>query len=104
MTRIAYSRGHMAKADNIPANEQKLLEQFIDNLWMEHGLTENTLSAYRNDLAGFSSWLIANNNCLESVSTSDVQHYLASKFEQGYKSRSSARLSDRTCLTVSLPM
>lgn len=92
MTRIAYSRGHMAKADNIPANEQKLLEQFIDHLWMEYGLTENTLSAYRNDLAGFSAWLTANNNSLTSVSTSDVQLYLASKFEQGYKSRSSARL------------
>ena len=41
----------MAKVDNIPVAEQKLLEQFIDHLWMEHGLSENTLSAYRNDLA-----------------------------------------------------
>ena len=82
----------MAKADNIPLNEQQLLEQFIDHLWMEHGLTENTLSAYRNDLAGFSGWLAANDNNLVSVSTGDVQHYLASKFEQGHKSRSSARL------------
>jgi len=82
----------MAKADNIPVNEQKLLEQFIDHLWMEHGLAENTLSAYRNDLAGFSGWLTGNHNSLASASTSDVQRYLASKFDQGYKSRSSARL------------
>jgi len=82
----------MAKADDIPVDEQKVLEQFIDHLWMEHGLTENTLSAYRNDLAGFSGWLAGNHNSLVSVSTSDVQLYLASKFEQGYKSRSSARL------------
>ena len=89
---IANSRGHMARVDNIPAHDQKLLEQFIDHLWMEHGLTENTLAAYRNDLAGFSSWLTCSQNELVSVSTSDVQSYLASKFEQGYKSRSSARL------------
>lgn len=82
----------MAKADNIPVDEQRLLEQFIDHLWMEHGLSENTLSAYRNDLAGFSAWLAAMNNSLVSVNTSDVQAYLASKFEQGYQSRSSARL------------
>jgi integrase/recombinase XerD len=82
----------MAKLDNIPLAEQKLLEQFIDHLWMEHGLTENTLSAYKNDLAGFSYWLAAGDNSLASVSTGDVQRYLASQFEQGYKGRSSARL------------
>jgi integrase/recombinase XerD len=83
----------MAKVDNIPLPEQKLLEQFIDHLWMEHGLTENTLSAYRNDLAGFSCWLAADHNTsLTSVSTGDVQRYLANQFEQGYKGRSSARL------------
>ena len=91
-THIAYGWGYMAKADNIPVHDQKVLELFIDHLWMEHGLSENTLSAYRNDLAGFSGWLASNQNNLLSVSTSDVQHYLASKFEQGYKSRSSARL------------
>jgi integrase/recombinase XerD len=82
----------MAKVDNIAAAEQKLLEQFIDHLWMEHGLTENTLSAYRNDLAGFSSWLSGHHNNLASVSTTDVQRYLAHQFEQNYKGRSSARL------------
>jgi integrase/recombinase XerD len=82
----------MAKADNIPAPDQRLLEQFLDHLWMEHGLTENTLSAYRNDLAGFSMWLASNDRSLPSVSTAEVQYYLASKFEQGYKNRSSARL------------
>ncbi len=82
----------MARVDNIPAHDQELLEQFIDHLWMEHGLTENTLAAYRNDLAGFSCWLASKHNKLVAVSTSDIQRYLAGKFEQGYKSRSSARL------------
>ncbi len=82
----------MAKVDEIPPDDRRLLEQFLDHLWMEHGLTENTLSAYRNDLAGFSGWLGGKHNQLVSVSTGDVQQYLASKFENGYKSRSSARL------------
>lgn len=82
----------MAKVDDIPAHDRRLLEQFLDHLWMERGLAENTLSAYRNDLAGFSGWLARGDNQLDSVSTADVQRYLAGKFEQGFKSRSSARL------------
>ena len=82
----------MAKADNIPVRDRQLLERFLDHLWMEHGLSENTLSAYRNDLAGFSAWLAAGQNQLLSVGTGDVQRYLAHKFEHGCKSRSSARL------------
>jgi len=82
----------MAIADDIPVRDLRLLEQFIDHLWMEYGLSENTLSAYRNDLAGFSVWLAGNQHELLSVSTHDVQRYLADKFQRGYKSRSSARL------------
>ena len=82
----------MARVDKIPLHDQKLLEQFIDHLWMEHGLSENTLSAYRNDLAGFADWLASGQKQLGAASTGDVQTYLASKFQQGYRSRSSARL------------
>jgi len=35
----------------------KIIEQFIDVIWMERGLSENTLSAYRSDLSKFSLWL-----------------------------------------------
>jgi integrase/recombinase XerD len=82
----------MARVDKIPLHDQTLLEQFMDHLWMEHGLSENTLSAYRNDLAGFADWLAGENNQLSEASTGNVQAYLASKFQKGYKSRSSARL------------
>ena len=82
----------MAKADHIPVHDQHLLEQFLDHLWMEHGLSENTLSAYRNAIAGFSDWLAENESQLISVTTADVQRYLSDKFKQGHKSRSTARL------------
>jgi integrase/recombinase XerD len=82
----------MAKSDKLPAHDLRLLEQFIDHLWMEYGLTENTLSAYRNDLAGFSAWLECHQQELASVNVSDIQRYLAEKFQMGHKSRSTARL------------
>ena len=37
--------------------DNRLLDQFCDNLWLEDGLSKNTISAYRSDLALFSGWL-----------------------------------------------
>lgn len=82
----------MAKADHILLSEQQLLEQFIDYLWMENGLSENTLAAYRNDLAGFSAWMVARGKRFSTAGTADIQGYLASRFEAGQKTRSAARL------------
>lgn len=43
----------MSKTVVIP----KIIEQFLDVIWMERGLSENTLAAYRTDLKKFSVWL-----------------------------------------------
>ncbi|MEJ1392459.1 MAG: site-specific integrase, partial [Candidatus Sedimenticola sp. (ex Thyasira tokunagai)] len=37
-----------------------IVEQFADALWMERGLSRNTLSAYQSDLNHLSHWLEAN--------------------------------------------
>jgi integrase/recombinase XerD len=82
----------MAKADNITEQAQRLLERFTDHLWMEKGLSENTLSAYRNDLAGYTLWLQGHGADLHTADTILVQQYLAVQFERGRKNRSTARL------------
>ena len=82
----------MSKFDALPDAEQHTILQFIDHLWMENGLSENTLSAYRNDLANFAEWLIANNQTLSEAKTIDIQLFLAHRFENGQKRRSDARL------------
>lgn len=33
------------------------IDDFIDALWLEDGLSKNTLAAYRRDLALFAQWL-----------------------------------------------
>jgi len=82
----------MAKFDQIPLPEQQIIENFIDHLWMENGLSENTLSAYRNDLAGFALWLEQSNNKLKGVDTSVLQDFLAYNYSVQQKRRSVARL------------
>ena len=38
---------------------QSAIDQFADALWLEDGLSRNTLSAYRSDLRHFAQWLSA---------------------------------------------
>ena len=74
------------------ASEQQL-EVFIDAIWMERGLSENTLNAYRTDLYGFAKWLYAQSQQdLLHASRSQILDYLTYRVGQGSKSRSTARL------------
>ncbi|MAR99801.1 MAG: site-specific tyrosine recombinase XerD [Nitrosomonadales bacterium] len=70
----------------------KITDEFLDNLWLEDGLSKNTLNSYRFDLDLFSSWIEKKleKNFLE-ISQSDIQEYLAFKFPTS-KSRSISRL------------
>jgi integrase/recombinase XerD len=75
-----------------PASEQQL-ETFLDAIWMERGLSENTLNAYRADLSGLAKWFYAQYQLdLLQVSRSQILEYLTCRVNQGIKSRSTARL------------
>ncbi len=69
------------------------IDAFIDSLWLEDGLSDNTLSAYRTDLNHFSHWLHKNKNPeIESAERDHVQYYLATRVQNGASPRSAARL------------
>ena len=67
----------------------RLIDGFIDNVWLEKGLSQNTLNAYRQDLSNFSNWL--NPVYLEKANKINLLDYLAYRLKQGYSSRSTAR-------------
>lgn len=67
------------------------LDTFIDHLWLEDGLSKNTLESYRADLSHFSLWLDKHNSDLLAANQADIQQYLAVKFPQS-KPRSISRL------------
>lgn len=52
----------------IPLHETELLEQWLDSLWLEKGLSENSLSNYRRDLMQFMAWLAA-----QPLTTAEVE-------------------------------
>ncbi|MGG7447419.1 site-specific tyrosine recombinase XerD [Kosakonia oryzendophytica] len=68
------------------------IEQFLDALWLENNLAENTLSAYRRDLKSVVEWLHHRESSLEQAQREDLQAILAERVDGGYKATSSARL------------
>ena len=56
-------------------NSEILIDTFIDDSWLEKGLSKNTLSAYRHDIISFSNWY--KGSSLLDVSRIDLLDYLA---------------------------
>jgi len=70
-----------------------LVERFLDALWMERGLSEHTLAAYRQDLLGLSHWLSQNQRpVLASAARADLLDYLHARAAAGAQPRTTARL------------
>ncbi|MEN8180573.1 MAG: site-specific tyrosine recombinase XerD [Pseudomonadota bacterium] len=75
------------------AEDQGLIETFSDAMWMERGLSRNTLSAYQTDLRKVSAWLLQNRKLsLLQAKRTDLLSYLAQLVSHGHKPRSSARM------------
>ncbi len=65
------------------------LETFLDSLYLEQGVSENTLSAYRSDLDKFCQFL--KGESLMTVTSLDIESYLAYRVDLGLKPRSTTR-------------
>jgi integrase/recombinase XerD len=69
-----------------------ILDEFCDRLWLEEGLADLTLAAYRRDMRGFAQWLqTCHSKTLEEALQTDVETYLAHRFAHHTKPRSAAR-------------
>jgi integrase/recombinase XerD len=61
-------------------------------LWMENGLSQNTLSSYSSDLATLSEWLESHHSSLTQADKKRLLQYLAQRVDKVTSSRSTARL------------
>ncbi|RXJ73777.1 site-specific tyrosine recombinase XerD [Veronia nyctiphanis] len=68
------------------------VERFLDAMWMERGLSENTLASYRNDLQKLCQWMSTSSLSLTDISTESLQSYQYWLFDQDYKQTSRARM------------
>lgn len=86
-------------AKTVLSNENaELIEDFINVLWVEKGLSNNTVSAYKSDLTKWALFLqrYFGDMSLLDATESHVQAYLAVRVEQSFSQRSTARLLSST--------
>ncbi len=78
-------------AANGSRSAEAIIDKFLDAIWMERGLSANTLEAYRADLVCLRRWLSQRDVKLIRTSRSDLLAFIAWRTEQGAKPRSTAR-------------
>ncbi|WP_244133574.1 site-specific tyrosine recombinase XerD [Burkholderia gladioli] len=72
---------------------RQAIDLFCDALWLEHGLSKNTLDAYRRDLTLFAQWLAQTHEAsLDVVSEPILTAYIAARSD-GKATSSNRRLS-----------
>ena len=68
------------------------IDDFIDALWLEDGLSRNTLAAYRRDLAVFAQWLATERkSALGAATEHDVQAYMGARLLEKNKEGKSGK-------------
>ena len=73
-----------------------LIDAFCDSMWLEHGLSKNSLDAYRRDLRGFVQWLevkVPARAHLHAVQAGDISAYFAARHAESKPSTANRRLS-----------
>lgn len=79
-------------ANVMPKPINGLIDRFCDHLWLEDGLADLTLAAYRRDLTTFGAWLeTERQHGLDAAVTGDIEAYLAWRFTRRTQPRSAAR-------------
>jgi integrase/recombinase XerD len=63
----------------INEEDERWIARFLEMLWMENGLADNSLAAYRSDLSLFARWLGSNGKSLITAGDADLRRYLSGR-------------------------
>jgi len=69
------------------------IDAFIDALWLEEGLSKNTLAAYRADLRLFARWLATQGSALPDATQADIAGYFAHRHDSTKATTANRRLT-----------
>lgn len=85
---------HETSADSgarLSKDSKVVVDRFLDAIWAERGLSENTLKAYRADLLALNQRLEGRKVDLVRVTRADLLEYISWRVDGGAKPRSTAR-------------
>jgi len=69
------------------------IDRFIDALWLEEGLSKNTLTAYRRDLTLFANWLAGRGRAIDAATEADLNGYFAARHSTTRATSANRRLT-----------
>src|SRR3546814_7106802 len=76
----------------LPEADARVIEAFIDAIWAESGLAQQSLDSYRRDLEGYARWRDGAQGGLAGADRAGLFEYLAWRTRHGWSPRSHARL------------
>ncbi len=76
---------------SLPKNPKVVVDRFLDAIWAERGLSDNTLGAYRADLLALNQRLVSREVDLVHATRADILEYISWRVDGGAKPRSTAR-------------
>ena len=76
-----------------PAPDPTGIDDFIDALWLEEGLSSNTLAAYRRDLSLLVRWLAARKQALDTVPAHELLAYFSARHASTKATSANRRLT-----------
>jgi len=75
----------------VQSESKLLIETFLDSLWLEKNLSQNTLSSYKNDLQKFRKFLEKNNKTVLNADHFLILSFLSMLLDQGFSSKTVSR-------------
>ncbi len=95
MSTIIENSVHLKSAMDTPVKKSDstdpLIGRFLDAVWLERGLSANTLAAYRADLTALARWLEQRKVAIGKATRTDLLAFIAARVEAGARPRSTAR-------------
>jgi len=80
-----------SRGSGLEQSPEVVIDHFLDAIWMERGLSANTLAAYRADLMALARWLGQNDTSLQQATRAELLAFIADRVEGGARPRSTAR-------------
>lgn len=79
-------------AVSVAAEDEQEIDAWLDSLWLEKGLSENSIASYRRDLRQYAHWLNGRGEHLLQAGRDTLQRYLDWRLAQQRRSSSTSRL------------
>jgi len=79
-------------AVTVAAEDEQQIHLWLDSLWLEKGLSDNSIASYRRDLRQYAHWLGSRGEHLLQAGRNSLQQYLNWRLQQQLRSSSTSRL------------